>query len=144
MKRWPRMRLLCETLKNRGYYIIQLDGKIGDRYKYNFRQMGALIAKADLVISPDTGASNLAGALEIPVITIFSHRNGRNFAKMFKSMIIVQGKCPHLKENYCDYKVPCIPGILREYRKKENVKILDCFQNLKVEKVLEEVKRVLK
>lgn len=144
MKRWPRMKLLCETLANRGYYIIQLDGKIGDKYKYNFRQMGALIAKADLVISPDTGASNLAGALEIPVITIFSHRNGGNFARMFKSMVIVQGECPHLKENYCDYKVPCIPGTLQEYRRKENVKTLDCFQNLKVERVLEEVKRILK
>jgi len=135
---------LRKSLTNQGYCVIQLDGKMGDRYKYNFRQMGALIAKADLVISPDTGASNLAGALEIPVITIFSHRNGENFAKMFKSMVVVQGECPYLKENYCDYKVPCISGTLQEYRKKENVKVLDCFQNLKVEKVLEEVKRILR
>lgn len=144
MKYWPGMESLQRVLINQGYHIIRLDEKTGGGYRYSFRQMGALIAKADLVISPDTGASNLAGALEIPVITIFSHRNGENFARMFKSMVVVQGECPHLKENYCDYKVPCISGTLQEYRKKENVKILDCFQNLKVEKVLEEVKRILK
>lgn len=143
MKHWPGMESLRRLLINQNHCVIQLDGKVEGKYKYNFRQMGALIAVADLVISPDTGASNLAGTLEIPVVTIFSHRNGENFAKMFKSMIVVQGECPHLKENYCDYKVPCIPGTVQEYRKKENVKVLDCFQNLKIEKVLEEANKIL-
>jgi len=143
MKSWYGMKNLYNELIKLGYYVIQLDEKIGDRYKYSFRQMGAIIATADLIISPDTGASNQAGALNIPVITIFSNRNGKNFEKMFKSMIIIQGECSQLKENYCDYKVPCMPGTIRQYRKKESIQSPACFQNLKVEKVLKEIKKVL-
>lgn len=143
MKSWHGMENLYRKLIKLGYHVIQLDEKIRDRYRYNFRQMGAVIATADLIISPDTGASNQAGALNIPVITIFSNRNGKNFEKMFKSMIAVQGECPQLKENYCDYKVPCMPGTIRQYRKKESIRPPACFQNLKVERVLEEIKKVL-
>lgn len=143
MKSWYGMKDLYNELIRLGYCVIQLDERIGDRYKYNFRQMGAVIATVNLVISPDTGASNQAGALNIPVITIFSNRNGKNFEKMFKSMVAIQGECPQLKENYCDYKVPCMPGTIRQYRKKESIRPPVCFQNLKVERVLEEVKKVL-
>ena len=84
MKSWHGMEDLCKELVESGYHIIQLDEKIEGKYRYNFRQMGAIIAVADLVISPDTGVSNQAGALNIPVITVFSNRNGKIFEIMFK------------------------------------------------------------
>jgi hypothetical protein len=36
-----------------------------------------------------------------------------------------------------------MPGTIRQYRKKESIQSPACFQNLKVEKVLKEIKKVL-
>ena len=145
MKIWPRMDELVKLLRDRGHAVLVLDKRNPEgRYIYSFRQSAALIKVADLVVSPDTGMSNLAATLDIPVVTIFSNRNGKVFAKMFKTMIPVQGDCPCLEENYCDFKAPCLFGELREYRKKENVEIPECLKRLPVEKVYREVAKALK
>ena len=100
------------------------------------------MSTAKLVVSPDSGISNLAGALNIPVVTIFSNRNGKNFEKMFDSMIPIQGDCPHREENYCDFFCPCFGE--GPHRAKENIRVPDCLKRLEMEEVYKKVEEILK
>jgi len=92
------------------------------------------VSQANIVVSPDSGVSNLAATLDIPVVTIFSNRNKANFEKMFNTMVGVQGDCPNRKENYCDFFVPCLGT--GAHRPKENIRIPDCMLRLSSGKVL--------
>ena len=98
------------------------------------------MGNADRVVSPDTGLSNIGATLDIPTVTIFGHRNGAVFAKMFKTMIPVQGNCPHGKK-FCDFDVTCF-GI-GAHRPKENRDCPDCLKNLTSEEVLTVVEKLL-
>ena len=140
LKHWVHMQDLATRLWTEGYGVMALDKENGDT-EWVFRQAAALVSVADLVISPDSGISNLAGALDVPVVTIFSNRNGKNFAKMFNSMKVVQGECPDKKENYCDFFCPCFGG--GAHRDKENISVPNCLRGLKVEKVYQAVKEAL-
>ena len=135
LKQWPLAQELYSGLSERGCGVLILDhaGKV----KRSFREAAALVATADLVISPDSGISNLAGALDVPVVTIFSNRNGDNFSKMFKTMFPIQGDCPHKEENYCDFFCPCLGN--GPHRQKENIKVPDCLKQLTIKTVLKEV-----
>ncbi len=145
LKIWPKMNTLRDKLFEMGYKVIRVDEKVGEKFKYNFRQMAALIGTASLTISPDTFASNLAAAMDIPAVTIFSHRNGKVFERMFKTLVAVQGSCKKFPDkNCCDYFMPCVKGALRQFRRKENTGIPSCFHNLSLEKVLNECKKWIK
>jgi len=97
---------LEKLLRKRKFRVLPLQRKNGASI-YTFRHVVAAISRADLMVGVDTGLTNLAGALGVPVISIFSHWNGAIPAMMFKSMIAVQGKCPHFpNENYCGLKAP--------------------------------------
>jgi ADP-heptose:LPS heptosyltransferase len=140
LKEWPDMNCLIKKLYEHGLGVIALNGA-KEKYKHTFRRAAALVAVSDLVISPDSGISNLAGALNIPAITIFSNRNGENFKKMFKSMIPIQGDCPHREKNYCDFFCPCFGS--GPHRAKENIRIPDCLKKLKMKKIYDVVEKVL-
>lgn len=141
LKVWPGMNELFKKLMaDKKCAINVLDDK--EKHRYSFRQAAALVATADLVVSPDTGISNLAGTLGVPVITIFSNRDGRNFAKMYKSMVVVQGHCPHGKEDYCDWFAPCFGS--GPHRPKENIRVPDCLKGLGVGEVYKIVEKELK
>jgi len=140
LKTWPMMNELIVKL---------LDVEIPPRtiflenmQRYTFRQVAALVEQADLVISPDTGVSNLAGVLSVPVITIFGSRNGKVFAKMFPSMHVVQGHCPIWKKGYCDFSTDCFGDA--PHREKENIDIPECLKRLSIDEVYRAVKKVLK
>jgi len=63
---------------------------------------------------------------------------------MFKTMTPIQGRCSHFSEKrYCNFNAPCFPGTIREYRKKENIKVPECMENLSVEEVLKVVEEVI-
>jgi len=140
LKRWPAAQDLFAELWSGGYEILRIDDD--GKAKWSFREAAALVAVADLVISPDSGISNLAGTLGVPVVTIFSNRNGENFSKMFKTMIPIQGDCPHREENYCDFFAPCLGD--GPHRQKENINVPDCLKNLKMEIVYRKVEEALK
>jgi ADP-heptose:LPS heptosyltransferase/GT2 family glycosyltransferase len=135
MKAWHGMALLTSSLIMADYKVV-----VSSR-KYSFFQMSALISLAHVVVSPDTGLSNVAGALNIPVITLFSNRNGHIFEQMFPSMVAVTGKCP-FGLHRCDYKVPCA-NTEGPYRPKEfDLGEPPCFQTLTVkdiEIIIEEI-----
>jgi ADP-heptose:LPS heptosyltransferase/GT2 family glycosyltransferase len=135
LKRWHGMDELIRRLNGQGYAVIV------DDPQYSFRQLCALISKADLVIGPDSGPSNAAGAMDIPVITIFSNRNGKLFEAMFPSMISVTGTCS-LGAQPCDYRMPCC-GAEGPYRPKENMGEPECLRTLTAEAVEEMVKEIL-
>jgi len=138
LKCWHGMDELEHRLVAEGYVVVH-PGK----EDMDFRHLGAVISQADLVISPDSGPSNLAGALGVPALTLFSNRNGENFEKMFPSMIAIQGTCPYHTCNYCDYKMTC-SKTEGPYRIKENgLGEPECFKNLSVERVLMIIKEVL-
>ena len=146
LKIWPRMKELRKKLEKDNVMIIDLDeGRIRmdeeeDKYHYTFRKAAALVSTCDLVISPDSGISNLAGALDIPVVTIFSNRNGANFSKMYNSMIPVQGDCPFQEgKNYCDFFMPCINSG-GPHRSKEEIRIPECMKRLTVNIVYKKIK----
>lgn len=132
LKVWPGMNELISKLTGR---VVVLD-KLG----LGFRKVGALVGAADYIISPDTGISNLAGAVGTPVITIFGNRNGAVFKKMFDTMIPIQGNCPisHLHKDYCDFQTPCFGDA--PHRVKENIDVPGCLKNLSVDEVYEKVK----
>lgn len=139
LKRWPLAQDLFTELRSKGYGVLRIDED--GKARWPFRGAAALVATADLVISPDSGISNLAGALDIPAITIFSNRNKNSFEKMFETMIGVQGDCPHKKENYCDFFCPCLGS--GPHRAKENIKVPDCLKRLEVEEVYERAKEII-
>lgn len=145
MKVWPGMKPLYNKLKADGHSVLLLDGKKSSgSYKYSFRQAGAIVSTANLVIAPDSGISNLAAAIDKPAVTIFANRNGELFSTMFDTMIPMQGSCPIHKENYCGFKADCFDGELDDYLKKENIKVPQCLEKLTVERVYNKVKAVLK
>jgi ADP-heptose:LPS heptosyltransferase/GT2 family glycosyltransferase len=137
LKRWHGMDAIVLWTRNNLKCRLIVDDP-----KHTFRQLSALISRAHLVISPDSGPSNVAGALDIPVITLFSNRNGKLFEAMFPSMIALQGHCP-LGHHHCDYKVPCA-GTEGPYRMKENgVGEPGCFRNLEPPEMLKLIEGVL-
>ena len=137
LKHWHGMAETADALKQMGCNVIVSDNK------YSFTGMCAIIAEADLVISPDTGLSNVAGALDIPAITLFSNRNKAPFERIFPSMIGIQGHCQYHLSGFCDYKMYCT-GTEGPYRTKEQKFIeSDCFQNLDVSEVLAVAREVL-
>ena len=137
LKRWHDMGDLINALKQNADYKVYTDTP-----KHTFRQLAAIISRAHLVISPDSAPSNVAGALDVPVIAIFSNRNGELFARMFPSMIPLNGHCP-LGLHHCDYKIPCA-GTEGPYRPKENgIGEPGCLRNLTVEEVMEVADEVL-
>jgi len=138
LKCWHGMDELEHRLVAEGYAVVH-----PVKEDMDFRHLGAVIAQADLVISPDSGPSNLAGALGVPALTLFSNRNGANFAKMFPSMIDIQGTCPYHTCNYCDYKMTC-SKTEGPYRIKENgLGEPECFQALTVDRVFTIAKEML-
>ncbi len=144
MRTWPHAGILGKELQKRDFRVFEMRRRKGE-YVYTFRHNVALISCADLVVSINTGMSNIAAALGIPTVTIFGSRNGKIFAKMFKTMIPIQGNCPHFSnKNYCDYTIPCLSGGLKNYRKQENIKIPDCLQNLGPNAILKKIYEVLK
>lgn len=143
MKVWPGMPRLFRQLKTDGHNVLMLDKKQSTNYRYSFRQSAAIVSAADLVITPDSGISNLAGTLDVPVVTVFANRNGEIFAKMFNSMTPIQGKCPIHKRGYCEFNADCFRGSLHEYRAKENRRIPDCLKNLTFKEVYNEVREKL-
>lgn len=133
LKKWPHMDALLKKLSEK-YTVYVFDEK-----KTTFRQAAAIASIAKCVISPDTGISNVASALNVPTITLFSNRNGEIFEKMFTTMIPVQGNCPHQERDFCDFETPCFG--MAPHREKENIACPDCLKRLTVEKVLGEVRR---
>ncbi len=110
--------------------------------RYTFRQMAALAKAADVVVSPDTGTSNVAAALGVPTVTLFGYRNGDVFEKMFPSMIIIQGQCSlHNKQGGCDFTVNCLGG--GAHRLKENIRVTDCMSSITPKRVYEIVKEIV-
>lgn len=140
LKHWIYAKDLFNRLVKDGYGVFPLDDESGS-FKYDFRKASAMVATSDLVVSPDSGISNLAGALDIPVLTIFSNRNGENFVKMFSSMRAVQGHCSHREEDFCDFFCPCLGG--GAHRSKENRTVPDCLKNLKEKKIYSIIKDML-
>lgn len=138
LKGWHGMDELEILLKDAGYNVI-----VSNKEAMDFRHLAAIIGQADLVISPDSGPSNVAGALNIPVLTLFSNRNGKNFEKMFPSMVALQGVCSYADCGYCDYKVWC-SKTEGPYRAKENgLGEPECFKALTVSTVMEKVSEML-
>lgn len=143
LKTWPWMSKLADRLKADGLSVLILDPKKKLsilRYPYTFRQAAALVSVSDFVVAPDTGISNVAGALDKPVVTIFSNRDGKLFAKMFPSMIPVQGHCQILEEDFCDFTTPCFGDA--PHREKENIDYADCLKRLSIEDVYKEVRKL--
>ena len=141
LKHWPYCKELIAKLKTHKMWDVMVLDEESGQVKYDFRKAASIVSVSDLVISPDSGISNLAGALGVPILTIFSNRNGKNFTKMFSSMIPIQGFCPHREQDYCDFFCPCLGA--GPHRKKENKVVPDCLKKLKADLVYEVVKEVL-
>jgi len=137
LKQWHGMdELKSELLSKWQCTVMVLDDNA-----LTFRQAVAVCSLAKCVVSPDTGISNASAAIGVPTVTLFSNRNGKVFAKMFETMIPVQGSCPYRDTDYCDFILPCFgEGVLRS---KENLSPPECFNKLTVEKVLKAVKKVM-
>jgi glycosyltransferase involved in cell wall biosynthesis len=136
MMTWPHTDAFVTLLEKAGKYDIKIaDAQSNGRYLLSFRQACSVLATADAYVGPNSSFSNVAGAMGIPAITLFSSRNGENMARMYSSMIPVQGDCS-VKEgsHYCDYATPCILPE-KEYRERENTKHPDCIASIAPERV---------
>jgi hypothetical protein len=136
-KKWPHMDEFISVGRLNDWRPELLDKK------YTFRQAAALIDQADIVISPDTGLSNVAGALGKRTLCIFGNRSGKPFEQMFGPPFqAVHEPCKYAGENGCDYFFNCIgPGSIRQ--RERNVSVLDCMKDLSAEKVYLKVKEIL-
>jgi hypothetical protein len=139
---WPRVGEFVELAKKSGFSVRLLDEKKDGGYALPFWESAYLLSAADIFVGPNTSYSNMAGAMDIPAITLFSYRNGDVMARMFPSMRVVQGTCSvEPKKRYCDYAAPCFGS--GEYRTKENIRHPDCILSITPERVLGAVERYL-
>lgn len=136
LKEWEGMDSLISKLRGLG------NVKVLDQMDLSFRHAAALASLADIVVSPDSGISNVSAAMRVPTVTIFSNRNGAVFAQMFTTMFPIQGSCPIQEDrDYCEFFTPCFGEA--PHRDKENIDSPKCLKNLPVDDVLKKVTEIL-
>jgi ADP-heptose:LPS heptosyltransferase len=137
---WPHTERFVNLALDSGRYEVKVldERKMGGEFEKDFWTAVADLEGADVFVGPNTSWSNIAGAMDIPALTIFSYRNGEVMARMFPSMRVIQGQCSiYPKKTYCDYAAPCFGG--GEYRRKENIKSPVCISGVTPEFVLSKV-----
>lgn len=143
IRSWPYMQDLVNRIKAEGKWDVKvLDERYNGSFRYRFRQGAALVSISDVVVAGNTGYMNVAGAIGVPVMGIFSHWDGTPFKRMFPSMTVLQGVgCPYREEGFCGYDAPCFDGA--DFRQKENRGFPICMKNLKLEDVYSKMEEIL-
>jgi ADP-heptose:LPS heptosyltransferase len=90
------------------------------------RQLAAVLASSDLVVSADSGPAHLAGALEVPTIVIFGPTLPQLSAPRSQAVVVIKDRV--------DCQLPCY-----------NLKCQDntCMKKIRPELVVERAKEIL-
>lgn len=119
----------CMLLEPDASYIIQKSDKWGIR-------KAMLSAKyADLVISPETGMLNAAGAFKVPKIALLSHSSKENLTKYYENCVSLNADVPCYPCHQLHYKLeecPLQPDIISPVcmAKLSPAKILNAMEDV--------------
>ena len=133
---YPKMQEVADSLKNSGYNILILDSQINGQYKYNVRQMAALIEQCDIIVCSNTIGYHLAGAMKKRAIALFGSCDGKIWTEDYEKVTPLQIDCP-LGKKRCWWELTCLPGTT--LREKEETKAPACLEKIPVSKVISEV-----
>lgn len=135
---YPHMRKVGELLQQRGYRIIYLDEKEGDKFKYDLAQMAALIEQCNVTVCSNTLAYHLAGAMRCRATAIFGSCDGYVWTEDYEKVNVVQIGCPEsVGSDKCWWKLTCLPG--DSLREKEQTWTPKCLSAITPETVVEKV-----
>lgn len=85
----PDRALVAEIISQMNHKAYDFSGKT------TLNQLGALVQKAKLFISGDTGPLHIAAAVRTPTVSLFGHTNPEKYAPLGDSNIVLTGKTMH-------------------------------------------------
>jgi len=131
---------VIELLMNEKIQVLVLDLKNEGtvQYQYTLRQVGALIEQMTTTVTPNSYMYHLAGAMKKRALALFGSCEGSVWVQDYEKVVALDGKCPGRKIK-CWWTMPCLPGT--SLREKEKGKTPDCLDQIKPERVVEEVKK---
>ena len=73
----------------------------------DFKQLVALLRQVDLLVSLDTGTAHIAGAVDCPVVTLFTVQTPKIYRPASDTSIAVSGNLPCSGKDICTDNVNC-------------------------------------
>lgn len=137
---YPHMRKVGDLLQKKGHKILYLDERENGGYKYEMWQMAALIEQCDIIISSNTSAYHLAGAMKKRAVVIFGSCNGILWIQDYEKQTTAQlDNCPlgKIKQGKCWWDMRCLPG--KDLREKEKTSAPACLAEVPVNLVISKV-----
>ena len=152
---YPHMKEVIKLLEKAKYQVIILDEKVNDKYRYNIRQLGAIVDQCDLIVSSNTFGYHLAGALKKHAVAIFGSCNGNIWVQDYEKITACELKCQNTGASYaphngtpkgkCWWDLTCLSGSRARKSGEKSVKEApECLTKIKPEKVVREVKKHFK
>ena len=137
---YPHMDDVEICLTHDGFQTFCLDHRSAGRYDYDLGQIGALVERMTLVVTPNSFFYHLAGALKRRAVVLFGSETGELWTEDYEKATPLQIDCPHKKQR-CWWSLACLPGI--NLRQKEQTYTPACLEQIPAARVVEEVKRHL-
>jgi len=137
-KTWDKFESLVKRLYK--HKVIILDEKsilsafIKQDYRFNLRQLGAVIDECDVIITGDSLCLHIAGALDKPCIVLCGNTNGNILCQNYANCTVLQGKCINRKDP-CWYSMEC----KKDYHKE----IMPCLKSIKTRDVITALNEIL-
>jgi len=131
-KTWDKFIPLMKILE-KSYMIIVLDKKINNEYRFNLRQLGAVIDECDIIITGDSLILHIAGALDKHCICLFGNTDGKIMCQNYSNCIPIQGKCKLGKP--CWYSMKC--------KSNYHTEINPCLKSIKVKDIIKSLEGLI-
>lgn len=133
---YPYMYRVGIEMKNEGHQVFYLDKKEREvLYKYNLREVAALIDKMAVTITPNSFFYHLAGAMKKRAVALFGYTDGEVWTQDYEKVTVAQIECPK-GEKKCWWKIKCMPGDFGEKQRRTP----ECLSAIPVKLVTQRVR----
>jgi len=141
---YPHMVKVAELLLEKGYQFFILDDKVGDTdlWKYNHREVGALIEQMAVTVTPNSFFYHLAGAMKKRAVAIFGSCDGEIWVQDYEKVTACQVQCARGRTTKCWWELKCIEG--KNLREKEKKEAPECLKAVRPKAVVKQVEKHLK
>lgn len=137
---YSKMVNVGEQLLEKGYQVLILDEQISNGiWKYNHRQVGALVEQMTVTVTPNSYFYHLAGALKKRAVAIFGSCDGEIWVQDYEKVTACQISCPKGRGTKCWWELRCLEG--GNLRTKEKTHAPPCLDNIQPDMVVKEVEK---